>query len=320
MNILKKTKAFALINIFAAVACAVVVVWFKQLQPNSVEAQSQKMLTLVVTTPERKYLKLEPILFTYKLLNQNNVPISWSGIPMFGRDINLLIRKDNGDEIRQRQNYPGLPIYSMEIIPPGKSKEAPDLIGADITEQLFPQTGHYQVRVEFSYTDFSDGQRQDVTIISNPITVKIDEPQGVNRRAYDYIKNTLEPVSHKDDMEERIKTYKYFVDNFRNTVYWKYKVYELGYLYSEMKDYEKAEEAFFEISDIDFYYSKKVEKHLWELSGKLKRPSPRSKRPLDLSNMPVARPLPVPTVRTGPLPADAPVPRLIPNPNPNGTP
>jgi len=321
MNLSIKTKALLLVTLFVIVA-ATAIVCFQHLHPNKVEAQNDAPLTLEISTPQRKYVQFESILIDLNLSNQTTIPITWNGdLQVGGSNMNLLMRPAHGNEIRWKGDR-GIADYviSTEIMQAGKNKEVQNLINAQFAEQLFPQPGRYQFRVEFNYTDFTYNQPQNVTIVSNPITIDIDEPKGKERSAYNYLKQNYQRVLDGGNIVEKTRVLQHFVDNFSNTAYGKYIIFDLGNTYLSAKEYEKAEEAFYQISDVDFYYSKQVGKHLGELAGKLKRPSPRTKRPPDYSNAPVGRPMPAITpVRTGPVPTPI-VPIYIPNANPNTTP
>ncbi|MGI8639073.1 MAG: hypothetical protein ACR2MG_03885 [Pyrinomonadaceae bacterium] len=328
MNKFKENNTFVLIGIFAVIICSLTAVLFRHLQVNEVEAQSQTTLTLEVSTPQRKYVLNEPFLLDFKLSNQTTVPITWNGIPMLGaRDVVAITRSEDGNEIKwdgRRSSIDGF--MDTEIMESNKNKEIQNLIYGGILDHIFPQPGRYQLRIEFRYLDLSYGQKQDVTIISNPIMIEITEPRGKDRLAYDYLKNIYEPVDRRLKTEELIPLQQRFVDNFSDTVYGKYMTFKLAENYMLTKQYKKAEDEFYKISDIDFYYSKRVDDQLRELAGKLHRPNRRTKRLPDLSNIPVARELPPspppPSLiyTASPLPGNAPVLIRIPNPNPNSTP
>jgi hypothetical protein len=321
MNLTFKTKAFGLVALLGIIA-SVMIICFQQLHLNIAKAQSETPLTLEISTPQHKYLQFEPIVIDLKLSNQTTDPINWNGdLHIGGNNINLLMRSANGNEVRWKGDKANVDIVlDSEVLQAGKHKEIQNLIDARFAEQLFSQPGRYQFRVEFNYIGLTYNQRQNVTIVSNPITIDIDEPKGKERIAYGYLKQNYQRVIDGGNIVEKTRVLQHFVDNFSNTPYGKYIIFDLGNTYLSAKEYEKAEEAFYQISDVDFYYSKQVGKHLGELAGKLKRPSPRTKRPPDYSNAPVGRPMPAITpVRTGPVPTPI-VPIYIPNANPNTTP
>lgn len=306
----------------SAVICCAIVIWYQQLLPSMVKAQGETLLTLEISTPQRKYVQFEPILIDLKLSNQTTVPIAWNGYLQIGsKNINLLMRAANGNEVRWKGDKGNADIImDTEIMPTGKNQKVQNLINGKFAEQLFPQPGRYQFRVEFNYTDLTYNQAEKITIVSNPITIDIDEPKGKDRIAYDYLKQIYQRIVEGDNITEKIQVLQHFADNFSNTAYGKYIVFELGKAYLKRKEYEKAEEAFYQISDIDFYYAKQVDEHLGEIAGKLHKPVLRTKRSPDYSNAPVGIPMPAITpVRTNPLPTPI-MPVPYPNPNPNATP
>lgn len=313
-----------LIAFLSIIICIMATSWFQQLQLTPIKAQSQAQLTLMINTSQNKYVQLEPVPLNFRLLNQSTIPITWNGIPMLGgRDIDILARTTNGNEVRwsgKRNNIDG--VVDTEVMQPEKSKETNNLIDEEIADKLFPQPGRYQVRVEFNYLDLSNGQQQNITIVSNSILIDIDEARGNNRRAYDYLKQIYKPANNGGNITEIIRLQKYFTDNFSNSVYWTYLTYKLANTYLLVGDYEKAEHEFLKISEIDFYYSKQVEKKFELLSRKLGRDrrNPDRLRATPV-NAPVApRPMPVPPIIPVPFPNNPPVRIQIPTPVPNTTP
>ncbi len=115
-----------------------------------------------------------------------------------------------------------------------------------------------------------------------------------------------------------------FVDKFPNTAYWKYVAFDLAYGYLRLKDYEKAEREFYNISDLDFYYTESVKQSLREINNQyFHRANYRTKRqsvpdlviPRQITNIP-----PGYTPIYNPPTENPPVLIPIPNANPNATP
>jgi hypothetical protein len=321
MNLTVKTKAFGLVALLGIIA-PIMIICFQQLHLNIAKAQSETPLTLEISTPQHKYLQFEPIIIDLKLSNQTTDPINWNGdLHIGGNNINLLMRSANGNEVRWKGDKGNVDIVvDSEVLQAGKNKEIQNLIDARFAEQLFPQPGRYQFRVEFNYTGLTYNQRQNVTIVSNPITIDIDEPKGKERIAYGYLKQNYQRVLDNGNIVEKTRVFQHFVDNFSNTAYGKYIIFDLGKAYLEAKEYEKAEEAFYQISDVDFYYTKHVGEQLGKVTRELRRPTVRTKRPYVDPDPPVGRILPsVTPVVTGPLPTPM-VPIYIPNAHPNATP
>lgn len=276
-------------------------------------AQNQNRLTLEISTSKVEYLQLEPIPLTLKLSNQTNNPINWNGNLDFGENIEFLVKPINSNEIRVKNRSVETPIMNTKTILPDKEIVKQNLMDGESAERLLRQPGQYQMKIEFNYIDFSNSERQNVTITSNPIIIIIAAPNGNNLQAYNYLKQVYEPVNNGGDINEIISKRKYFADNFESSIYWKYLTFRLAKTYLLINKYAEAEQEFYRISDLDFFYDKEIAEQLQSLSRKLGRPIPRSKRSLNLNNVPVAVPIPVPTIYNG-SPINPPV--LIPIPNP----
>ncbi len=316
----KEKKIFIIVGFSTIFVCASLI-WFYQLNPIITKAQTQASLKLEILTSQNQYFQLEPIPLRFKLLNQTAVPITWNAFLGIGPDINLIARAENGTETRWigKNMSVDAPIMDTEIMQPGINKEEQNLIDESLAKKIFPSPGRYELRVEFVYRKYTNGQRQIETIVSNPVTVEIKSPLGINLLAYQYL-NTQGLINGGGRLNEIIQAQQYFVNNFSNSVYWKYVTYDLAKIYMEQKDYVKAEREFYNISDLNFYYSEKVKLSLWNLAGKLNRPNPRSKR-LPVPNIPpVSAPVMVPSAVPIPFPNNPPVLIPIPNPNTNSTP
>lgn len=319
MNIFKAKKKLILIGFFSLSVCIAALIWFQSSESNIVAAKSQTKLTLEVTTTQSKYLQGEPIPLNFKLSNQTTVPVTRNGLLGIGPDINLETHSETGTEVRWMGKDISLdtPGSSLEVMQPGKNREEQDLIHESLVEKLFPLPGRYELRVEFIYCDCTNGQQQIETIVSKPIIINIDEPHGANRRAYNYLKNVYDPINRDGKANEKMVKLQYFVDNFSDSVYWKYLAYKLAINYFMFGENEKAEREFLKISEIDFYYSKKIDQNFQVISRKLGRDkrNPSHQRGVT-RNAPIAQPVPVPSIVPIPLPNNPPVRIPIPNPTP----
>ena len=288
-----------------------------ELPSGMVNAQNGDELSLHISREQRRFLRFEPIALNLKLSNETLTPIRWSGILDFGKSINFLIRSSNGAE-RIWKGDRGFDdrTSGVHVMQTGNFVEVQRLIGDNFSEQLFPGAGQYQVRVEFEYVDSSSGELESKTALSNVVNIEIIEPTGKERAAYQYLKNVLGPVIDGNNRTEEVRIRQYFSGHFSDSVYWKYKAFELANIYMRLGQYANAEDEFFNISDIDYYHSKRVKAELEYLAGELRRPVPRSKRVRILTNIPVAVPISVPptAIVLNPPPANGPV--LIPIPSP----
>ncbi len=305
----RNTKAFGLIAT-TVLASASTFLFFNQLPPNVALAQNQTELTLDVTSPKRNHLPLEPIVLKTRLSNRSASPLTWSGSAKVGsRDLNIVTRLSNGIEYRwigDRGNNSGFP--GPDISQPNASKDSESLIDGHVFTKIFPHPGRYLMTVEFLYDDFSSGQRERHRIVSNSIPIDITSPSGPDLLAYEYLRNVLRPVLEEGKASDKLLQRQYFAAQFGNTSYAKFNAYELGKLYLNVGQYQNAENEFYKISDIDFFYARQVDRELDNLAIKLKRPYTRTKRPPVRGSPPVPQPIPSPNISAIPI---APIPPPI---------
>lgn len=282
---LNKSKVFAVIVIFTVIGCAMANAWLQRMQFNAVHAQSEiPKLTLEFSAEQNTYVQLEPILIRFKLSNQTNAPIKYHGLLGLGSQLNFLVRQENGEVVRLDSFYNGNRSLSFYTMQPNNSYERKELLEEKILEAVFPHPGRYEVRVEFTYSKDIGGKQQE-KIISNPVTFEIHAPQGINKQAYDYIKQTLEPKQNKVSIEELVQLRQHFMDNFGNSVYGKYIAIKLAGNYQMLGDDGKAERELCKIANVNFIYSDQVKQTLQKLAAKL-RPMPL------IPNLPQNVPLP----------------------------
>lgn len=246
---------------------------FQNLESNIAAAQTAPpKLTLEVSTSQNNYLLLEPIPIKFKLLNQTNVPIIWSGSLSLSENVYLLVKGGNGAEIRSESFFSGGGLIGSSVMQPGMNVEKLVLLNEKRSEMIFARPGRYEVRVEFNYYKNSEGQQHE-KIFSNAITINIQEPQGINRQAYEYIKRTLEPDEFNVHPSQFVLLQQYFVNNFGNSVYGKYMVVKLAGTYEVLGEHAKAERELCRISTVNFYYSAQVRRDLMRIAARL-RPMP----------------------------------------------
>lgn len=285
---------------------------------DTAAAQSETLLTLEISTGQRRFLQREPIPLKFKLSNQTPLSIGWTGTLDFDRHVNLIMRSEGGVENKWTGAERSVvhAFGSGDTMDPGKSKEVSRLIGHGFVEQLFPQPGRYHFHAEFIYSDFSSGQRERKMISSDPILIEIAEPTGRERLAHTYLQTVIVPERDNWRLDERIPGLRYFTNNFRDSAYWKYIAYELGNVLMEKEQYQAAEDVFYDISDIDFFHSKRVDQTLSLLAGKLKRGAIRTRRVPDPSTFPTLTFGPPYVPAPGPPPAHIPPPVRVPVPTP----
>lgn len=269
--------------------CAIIVFCSVQLHSNTAVVQSAAApdLTFELSTERDSYLQLEPISVRYKLSNQTDVSIGRIGLlSAITGDIKFWVRADNREPRLVSVWTPGLDIiYAFKAIQPGEILRGADVLGERNVEDLFPQPGRYELRVEYTYYTDKDGEnRERKTVFSNWKTLNILAPQGVDKQAYDDIKKTIQRQRF-EKIEETISLLQSFVDNHRNSVYAKYYAVQLASYYKIERKHAEAERELCKIRNVDFIYSRDVERELQELAAIL-RPMPL------IANLPEDAPLP----------------------------
>jgi hypothetical protein len=264
---MKKNKMFFLLVVLSSFI--LIAGWFQQRKQITVKAQSETpKLTLEVSTLQNSYLQLEPIHFKFKLSNRTNVPIKW-GASLSLREMHFSVRGEN-ENIRRweiRKYYLHGSLNGLIDMLPGDEVEAEDLLDGKLAEMMFSRPGRYEVQVEYIY-DIYVPQREQIKFTANPIIIDIREPQGINRQAYDYLKGPYETARRKSDSTPLQGLRQNFVDNFSNSVYAKYMIFELGSIYRGLEN-AKAVRELCKIYNLNFYHSKRVKTMLLEINAKL---------------------------------------------------
>lgn len=219
------------------------------------------------------------------LSNRTAQPISWNGLLMIGPDINFVSRNAAGDEIRFEGNkyVTGLFGSSVKSMLAGEQTRQEILLDRHLAEVLFPNAGQFTLQAEFLCRRDAEGG-QPMKITSNSVSVNVSAPTGINRQAYDYIKGPLEEVNSKSDLRAIVQSEEEFLNRFRNTVYAKYISVSLARTYQTLGQNEKAFRKLCKISNENFYYSKEVQKKVFEIDSIL--------RPVTLSPLPENVPTP----------------------------
>ena len=272
-------------------------------------------LTLRLSSERNQYLKGEPMLLTFGLSNETQTAIAARGILGISQNVSLISNNGSQEFRWDGENHPlGLLKLPLVNMPPGSETGPKVLLLPEMSEKIFPNSGSYSLKIEFSY--YLD-PRSDIktVLVSNSIGLRIDEPTGLNRMAYEYYQNSVKPVLDRYIEREALEARREFSRRFGENVYSKYNTFELGRLYAAMGNIQAAENEFYAISDVDFYLADQVDTYLGRLGRQLGQATPRTKRPRVQSNIPnptgwIERPDIRPNYNIAPIPA----PVLVPNP------
>ncbi len=311
-----KIRIYLIIALLGTIASLAFISYNRTVIPTA-EGAGSDLLTIEIAATKTTYPLGEPIPLSIKLSNSTQLPISFNGVFNYvSENINVVSRTGSGLETRWIGAEHVLEFHGMpgRTLQPGESLQEKILFDEFYLTKFFPNPGLCQIGLEFIYQDYTSGKPERKTISSAPISIEIKGPAGPDRLAYEYLLGSLNPSVDDDDRDRELRSRQYFSDIFTGSVYWKYQVYALGVKYLNLKQYQKADDEFYKISDIDFYYSKEVENKLYQLNLNLHRPSIRTKRP------PPIRIVEYPITITGPAEMLRPPPPLIPAPVPIKTP
>lgn len=280
--IMLKNKIFVLV---VAITVLTAIIWFQQGYLVTIEAQTETpKLTFEVSTRRNSYILREPIEFNLKLSNQRQVPVK-SGSILQLRDTNILVRNEAGESKKWEINkfYIGGRVDGIVEMLPGRKMESEELLDGNLAEMMFSRPGRYEVQAEYVYESYRP-QRETIKSVSTTFTINILEPKGIDKQAYDFLKEIYEPALRQSDSSPTIELEQNFVDTFGKSVYAKYMILELASIYRG-EDKKKALKELCKIHDLDFHYKKNVKKMLLEINAVI--------NPIVLVPLPENAPLPL---------------------------
>ncbi len=272
--------------------------------------------TARLSTSNQPYLRGEPVIFKFELSHPTRPASEWRELLYITTRISVIAKNSGGQEFRWEGEGFVTPVIHQKRAAGMTDREIEFKLPFDLdtVQRIFPQTGIYDVKVEYTYTpDRMSGV--EAKLVSAPIRVNIHEPTGTNRMAYDYYQNSVRPILDRRVEREALEVRGEFSRRFGESVYSKYNTFELGRLYAAMGNIQAAENEFYSISDVDFYLANQVDMYLQRLGSQLGQATPRTKRPRVQSNIPnpsgwIERLDIRPNYNIAPIPA----PVLVPNP------
>ena len=213
---------------------------FAQEQGNRRES-SFSDLTLGITAPKEVFNQLEPIPLIVSLSNKTDRPVLGHLTLKFAANyVHLFVRQVGGDK-RRIENLsmiqPLIGAYPQKILP-GSVLQEKQLVDLEL-DKIFPYPGEYQLQARLLDID---GKK---TIESNLLRIQILEPTGLDRQAFDFIKNNGNPSYFLNGYDRVVDNkpltiLEEFVSRFSGTAYGDYAIFQLAGVYFAKEDYEKA--------------------------------------------------------------------------------
>ena len=133
-------------------------------------------------------------------------------------------------------------------------------------EALFNTPNVYEIRFHLT---------GEVRLNSNKSRIKIVEPSGDDRKAFDSLRKYLDPISYDwiCSGKDCISQLEQFVDKFSGTVYGLHAKYQLANIYTIQGKFEKARQLFdtLKVSSVT-YYADVATQRLREIDTSVKNP------------------------------------------------
>jgi hypothetical protein len=240
-------------------------------QPTQTEVLDFSRLTLEVSTTKDSFLRLEPIPLILTMSNKTgHAVMGHTALDFSSRLIKVFVSRNGGTEQAVNNLSPVSILQSVTTreIKAGESHESKQLLSLDLGN-IFPQAGTYKIRATLLDVE------GDKEISSRHLNIKIVEPEGINRRAFDYIKsrpNASYFFSGLElaDTEQALVNNEQFAFDFEETEYADYMNYRLGTLYFAKEDFHKAKVHFLKLSTKEkFIYKDKAAEYLQKAKNKL---------------------------------------------------
>jgi hypothetical protein len=243
---------------------------FRGQQANPPDMQGRfSELTLTLSSTKANFVQLEPIPFIISLQNQTDKPIMGHKALDFSLNHVEVYTRNQQEETTRVPDLSlirNLLVVHDNPILPDQGYSTTQLLELDLA-RVFPQTGTYQLKVVIGNANWSE------TVESNYITVNILAPQGIDRKAFDYIKKSsyaefLYGADVTNDAKYR-QELEQFASKFSESVYGNYATFLLAKYYFYSGQNEKAYERFDRLAKKpNFVYAEKVREYLTKLENK----------------------------------------------------
>jgi hypothetical protein len=234
-----------------------------QSQQSNPEVRPFTDLTFEIATTTERFLPFQPIPITLKQSNKTNQPVLGYKAINFNSPVYFYVQKIGGEKVQISQLTTLSPFTSFKNseISPGTSIEAKNWLTLSLNKYFF-EPGTYELYAEL---ESADGTQ---FIVSNKINIEIKEPAGLDREAYNLIKNNPfnEYLFSDADFDKVQTTLEAIKTRFPNSGYAKSAFYLLGERYFDRKQYPKALANLIRLeNDRDFIFASKVKNYLAQI-------------------------------------------------------
>lgn len=203
--------------------------------------------SLVLETPQSRYLELQPIPLVVTLKNDTQVPLTGHTVLSFGASfLHLYIDRDDGPQ--------EIPVSTMILDVYGKPRvfqpgdQIKETAGFNLRlDKVFPKPGTYRLHVRLISLDGKD------SVSSKPVELEIVEPDGLDAHALQFIRDHSDPGYFFTGIRavrnpEQQQVLENFVAVYGDSTYGDDASLVLGELQFATRDYQKARTTFEKLS------------------------------------------------------------------------
>jgi hypothetical protein len=199
--------------------------------------------TLVLETPQTKYVEFQPIPLVITLKNATQKPLVGHSVLEFGASyLHLYIDTPDGPK-EVPSSLMTLDVYgSARVFQPGEQIKETASLNFRL-DKTFPNPGTYRLHVRFKSLDYKD------TVTSKPIDLEIVKPDGLDAQALQFIRDHSDTTyfftgrrAVKD--AEQLKVLETFVAEYGDSSYGDDALFTLAEVQFALRDHAKARTNF----------------------------------------------------------------------------
>jgi hypothetical protein len=238
-----------------------------QTQPDQAGRFSD--LSLEITSPERSYMLLQPIPVIFRLGNNTNKNISGHATFRFSCNaVEMFVRDPSGhvQKIEPLSLFRARCITRDSNISPRTQIEYTELLSLDLN-RYFVSSGNFALQAVLHSNAGPD-------IVRSPwLTISIDEPQGTDLAAYEFLKEgtDVSRAFNRHETDEQGTFFEAFSANYPDSPYAPYIQYNLAGHYLFVGDFNKAKVKLDKLKSLKYFvFSTRVDEMLKELATKQK--------------------------------------------------
>lgn len=191
-------------------------------------------------------LPLEPVLVKFNFTNRTAETLEISE-PNLVKDLRMKSRSNGRTEIVTKLfNYYISGPSATRVLNPGETIQ--ELIIFEPSEGMFKTPGEYEAQFFLDYPN--------ERIWSNPVNIVVNEPKGVDKEAYDFIRaNSLSECvlfnSNRNNIAMTKSLHEEFINRFGTSRYYEYAVLCLSNLYSVTNEPGKAKNELLKLKNTE---------------------------------------------------------------------